>query len=47
MEAAHSEAVGQWRYQPATLDGKPVDVYFTILLRFELRKDAMGADVAL
>jgi len=34
--AASSAAVAQWRYRPATLDGKPVDVYFTIVVGFSL-----------
>ncbi len=37
FENAAVEAVRQWRYQPATRDGRPVDVYFTILIRFEMR----------
>ena len=41
------KAVGQWRYQPATRDGKPVDVDFTIRLQFELREDAMEEDAVL
>ena len=34
-----AEAVGQWRYEPATLDGKPVDVYFTVRIEFKLNGD--------
>jgi hypothetical protein len=30
------DAVKQWRYEPATLDGQPVDVYFTVMVSFEL-----------
>ena len=30
------KAVEQWRYQPATQNGRPVDVYFTIQVSFEL-----------
>ena len=30
-------AVSQWRYQPARLDGEPVDVYFTVVVRFALQ----------
>ena len=30
------EAVSQWTYEPATLDGKPVNVYFTITAEFYL-----------
>jgi TonB family protein len=31
-----AEAIRQWRYEPATLDGKPVDVYFTVEIHFKL-----------
>jgi len=31
------DAVGQWRYEPATRDGEPVDVYFTIRVDFQLK----------
>ncbi len=34
-EAAVS-AVEQWKYQPATLDGKPVAVYFNLTIHFRL-----------
>ena len=33
-------AVEQWRYEPATRNGKPVNVYFTIRVEFELRDKA-------
>jgi protein TonB len=36
FEDAAIEAVRQWRYEPALADGRPVDVYFTILVDFEL-----------
>ena len=32
-----TKAVRQWRYEPATRNGKPVDVYFTVLVNFSLR----------
>lgn len=31
------EAVKQWRYEPATKDGVPVDVYFTVFVDFTLQ----------
>ena len=31
------EAVSQWRYEPATLDGVPVDTYFTVVIGFVLQ----------
>lgn len=30
------EAASQWRYEPALLDGEPIDVYFTIFVNFTL-----------
>ena len=36
FESAAVEAVQQWRYEPATQDGRPVDVYFTIRVTFTL-----------
>jgi protein TonB len=29
-------AVSQWRYQPALMDGRPVAVYITIVVSFDL-----------
>ncbi len=37
FEAAAVAAVQNWRYQPATQNGKPVDVFFTINVTFELQ----------
>jgi TonB family protein len=31
------DAVRQWRFRPATLDGRPVSVYFTLTVKFELQ----------
>ena len=36
FEAAAMAAVRQWRYVPARLDGRPVDVYFTVFVSFDL-----------
>lgn len=33
------EAVRHWRYEPATLDGEPVAVYFTLKMEFKLDGD--------
>lgn len=33
---ASVQAVKSWRYRPATLDGRPVDVYFTVVVDFAL-----------
>ncbi len=36
MASAAVEAVRQWRYEPARLEGRPVPVYFTIMVDFAL-----------
>jgi len=36
FEDAAVAAVGRWRYEPATQNGEPVCVYFTILVEFSL-----------
>ena len=36
LAAAAVEAVLQWRYEPARLDGRPVPVYFTVTVQFHL-----------
>jgi len=33
------EAVKQWRFEPATLDGEPVAVYYNLTINFRLAKD--------
>jgi len=35
--AASIEAAAQWHYTPGTMDGEPVDVYFTIVFEFVLQ----------
>lgn len=37
FEPAAVEAVCCWKYAPATLDGRPVDVYFTVVVEFFLK----------
>jgi len=37
FEEAASNAVGQWRYEPARREGEPVDAWFTVLYEFEPR----------
>ena len=34
---AASAAVARWRYKPGLKDGEPVEVYFTIVVQFELQ----------
>jgi TonB family protein len=36
LAAAAVDAVLKWRYEPATLNGEPVNVYFTIQVQFRL-----------
>lgn len=36
FEQAAEDAVLQWRYRPSTLDGRPVAVYFTVVVEFDL-----------
>jgi hypothetical protein len=37
FEGSAATAVGCWRYNPATRDGKPVCVYFTVVVDFRLQ----------
>ena len=37
FEDAAIEAISQWRYEPARLFWEPVDVYFTVIVEFELQ----------
>ena len=32
------DALRQWKYQPATLDGKPVPMHLTVNLQFRLQQ---------
>jgi TonB family protein len=36
FEEAAIDAVRQWLYEPATQNGRPVDVYFTVVVEFQL-----------
>ena len=36
FEEAASDAVRQWRYKPGTCDGKPIEVWFTVRVDFEM-----------
>jgi periplasmic protein TonB len=37
LHQAAIDAVRQWKYQPATLDGKPVPMHLTVTLQFKLQ----------
>jgi outer membrane biosynthesis protein TonB len=34
--ASALDAVCDWRFKPATLDGRPVKVYYTLTVNFEI-----------
>jgi protein TonB len=34
MKVAALEAIRQWRFKPATADGKPIKVYYTVTVNF-------------
>jgi TonB family protein len=36
FDEAAVAALGKWRYRPATIEGKPVPVYFTVTIDFML-----------
>jgi protein TonB len=36
LDQAALNAVKQWKYEPAILNGKPVKVYFTVTVTFKL-----------
>ena len=36
FEDAATRAVKRWRYKPATQNGRPVAVYFTVLVEFRV-----------
>jgi periplasmic protein TonB len=37
LQQAAMDALKQWKYQPATLDGKPVPMHLTVTLQFRLQ----------
>lgn len=37
LDQSAAEAVSQWRFRPATLNGKPVDVYYSLTVNFRLQ----------
>ena len=38
LDAIGMEAIAQWRYAPATLDGRPVRVYLTVTVTYSLHR---------
>ncbi|MEM7480631.1 MAG: TonB family protein [Acidobacteriota bacterium] len=37
LDKAAADAVKKWKFQPATLNGKPVDVYYNLTVNFSLQ----------
>jgi protein TonB len=37
LHQAAMDALHQWKYQPATLDGKPVPMHLTVTVQFRLQ----------
>jgi len=37
LHQAAMDALHQWKYQPATLDGKPVSMHLTVTVQFRLQ----------
>ena len=37
LSEAAEEAVKRWKFKPATLNGKPVSVYFNLTVNFQLQ----------
>ena len=37
LDANAMHAFAQWKFQPATIDGKPVDVFFNLTISYTLR----------
>ncbi len=46
LSEAAVAAVRQWRFEPATLDGKPVSVYYNLTINFRLAKEKKAAEKA-
>jgi TonB family protein len=38
------DALKQWTFEPATLDGEPVDVYYVVTFKYNLQKDKPKAE---
>jgi protein TonB len=37
LEEAAVDAIKQWRFKPATLNGRPVTVYYNLTVNFKLQ----------
>ncbi len=38
LDESAADAVSQWKFEPATLNGKPVDVYYNLTVNFRLQR---------
>jgi len=38
LDKAALDAVSQWRFKPATLQGRPVKVYYNLTVRFSIQR---------
>jgi protein TonB len=37
LRQAAVDALGQWKYEPATVDGKPVPMHLTVTIQFHFQ----------
>ena len=44
LDNAALDAVRQWTFEPATLGGKPVDVYYNLTMKFQLDSKESDAE---
>ena len=42
LDRVSQEAIRQWTFEPATLDGEPVSVFYNLTINFRLDKDEKG-----
>lgn len=38
LDQSAADAVSQWKFEPATLNGKPIDVYYSLTVNFRLQQ---------
>ncbi len=46
LDRAAVEAIRTWKFKPATLDGRPVKVYYILTVNFQINKDVSGHNPA-
>lgn len=42
LDFAALESIRQWRFQPATLQGQPIAVYYVLTVRFKIQENLLG-----